>query len=191
MSFLPSAWHESTGEHLSQALLASLRVVLALLALSVPLSAQGSDKPSIAVADVSGDITHEVVIPIEVSGLERAVRMALRAGFPSSSITFLEVRSPMSENGPVAVANLESAAAEGNMSVLSIEVNSTQPIGSGTPVEMVFDPSDEIFENQNFFVSILEASLETAGGEEIQDVESKDGNVIIVIPLFSCFFYMH
>ena len=165
--------------------------MFAFFSLSASLLAQGSDKPLIAVADVSGDITHEVVIPIEVSGLEGVVGMELKVQFPSSSINFLEVRSPMSENGPVAVASLEAGGAPGNMSVLSIEVNSTQPIGSGTPVKMVFDPSDEIFENQNFFVSILEASVKTAGGEEIQDVETKDGNVVIVIPLFSCFFYMH
>ena len=77
------------------------------------------------------------------------------------------------------------------MSVLSIEVESTDPIGTGSPVEMVFDPSDEIFENQFFLVSILEASLGTASGEEIEDLDLKDGNVVVVIPLFSCFFYMH
>ena len=174
---------------LPQAVLGTL--VLAFFSLSPSLLAQGSDKPTISVADVSGDVTHEVVVPIEVSGLEGVVRMALKVGFPSNVLSFLEVRSPLSGNGPVAQASLETAGGQGNVSVLSIEVESTQPIGSGTLVEMVFDPSDEIFENQNFLVSILEASLETAGGEEIQEVDSKDGNVIVVIPLFSCFFYMH
>jgi hypothetical protein len=175
----------------TQAVLLTFQVLLAYFALSAFLLAQGDQRPLVEVADVSGDIAHEVVVPIEVSGLEDVVRMELKIQFPSNVLNFSEVRSPMSEQGPVATARVETAGAQGNMSVLSIEVNSTQPIGPGAPVEVVFDPSDEIFENQNFFVSILEVSLGTATGEEIQDVESKDGNVVVIIPLFSCFFYMH
>ena len=175
----------------SQAVRCTLQVLLAFFTLSPYLLAQGSGKPVVSVADVSGDIAHEVVVPIQVSGLEDVSRMILKVGFPSNVLNFVEVRSPMSEQGTVVSADLETDGAQGNMSILSIEVDSTQPIGSGTPVEMVFDPSDEIFENQDFFVSILEASLGTTGGGRIEDLDLKDGNVIIVIPLFSCFFYMH
>jgi hypothetical protein len=177
--------------NLAQAVPRTVSVVLAFFALSAALLAQETGKPSISVADVSGDVTHKVVIPVEVSGLEDVLRMALKVGFPSNVLRFVEVRSPMSEQGTVARADLETAGVQGNMSVLSIEVDSTQPIGSGVPVEIVFDPSDEIFENQDFYVSILKASLGTAAGERIEDLDLKDGNVIIVIPLFSCFFYMH
>ena len=117
--------------------------------------------------------------------------MEFKIQFPSNVLDFLEVRSPMSQDGLVAQASLEAAGGPGNISVLSIEVDSTAPIGTGTAVEMIFDPSNEIFENQFFLVSILEASLGTANGEEVEDLDLKDGNVVVVIPLFSCFFYMH
>ena len=175
----------------TQAVRCTFPVVLAFLALSVSLPAQGTGKPSIGVADVAADTAHQIVVPIEVSNLEDVVRMEFKIQFPSNVLDFLEVRSPMSQDGLVAHAHLEADGESGNVSVLSIEVESTEPIGTGSPVEMVFDPSDEIFENQFFFVSILEASLGTAGGEEIEDLDTKDGNVVVIIPLFSCFFFMH
>ncbi len=176
---------------LDQGVLSAFSVVLAFLVLSVSLLAQETGKPSIGVADVSADTAHPVVVPIEVSNLEDVVRLELKIQFPSNVLDFLEVRSPGSRDGLVVHANLEAAGESGNVSVLSIEVESTEPIGTGSPVEMVFDPSDEIFENQFFLVSILEATLGTAGGKKIEDLDTRDGNVVVVIPLFSCFFYMH
>ena len=175
----------------TQAVRCTFSVVLAFLVLSVSLLGQGKGKPSIGVADVSADTAHPIVVPIEVSNLEDVVRLEFKIQFPSNVLDFLEVRSPMSQDGLVAHAHLEADGESGNVSVLSIEVESTEPIGTGSPVEMVFGPSDEIFENQFFFVSILEASLGTAGGEEIEDLDTKDGNVVVIIPLFSCFFFMH
>ncbi|MEE8349989.1 MAG: hypothetical protein V3R94_10480, partial [Acidobacteriota bacterium] len=145
---------------LPQSVLCAL--VLAVSVLSVPLLAQESEMPTVSVANVSGDIAHEVVIPVEVSGLEGVIRMELEIQYPPNILNFLEVRSPMSEDGTVASADPEVVDSPDGFSVLSIEVDSTQPIGAGTVVEMVFDPSDEIFENQFFLVSILKASLETA-----------------------------
>ena len=176
---------------LNQGVLSTFPLVLAFLVLSVSLLAQGKGKPSIGVADVAADTAHPIVVPIEVSNLEDVVRLEFKIQFPSNVLEFLEVRSPSSQEGLVAHAKLEADGEPGNVSVLSIEVESTDPIGTGSPVEMVFDPSDEIFENQFFLVSILEASLGTASGEEIEDLDLKDGNVVVVIPLFSCFFYMH
>ena len=148
----------------------------------------------ISVQDVVGHVEQQVVIPIKVSGVEdqEVLKMKLQVLIPTDILKFVEVRSPGSAEGLKLNASLEPAGGgQSNMANLSIEMDSTQPLVSGTPLEMVFDPSEEIFENQSFFVSIMEASLETADGEEIQEVDFRDGNVIVAIPLFSCFFYMH
>lgn len=173
---------------------ATISLAVGLLLLSVPLFGQDAGNPMISVQDVVGNIDQPVVIPIEVSGLgdKDVLKIELQVQIPTDILNFLEVRSPGWPEGLTLKASLEPAGGgQSNRANLSIQIDSTRPLVAGTLVEMAFDPSEKIVENMEGVLSIVEASLETADGEKIQSVEVKDGNVLITIPIFSCFFYMH
>jgi hypothetical protein len=168
--------------------------VATILLLSVPLFGQEAGKPVISVQDVMGNVEEQVVIPIELDGLgdQDVLRIELQVQIPTDILDFVEVRSRLSGDGLKVEASLETSGGDqSKVAHLTIQIDSTQPLVPGTPVEMVFDPSEKIFENMEFYLGIVEVSLETAEGEKIQNVEVKDGKVVIIIPTFACFFYMH
>ncbi|MEE2821559.1 MAG: hypothetical protein VYA53_01105 [Acidobacteriota bacterium] len=170
-------------------------VAVILTLFSVPMSGQESKNPIISVRDTVGEAGRAVAIPIEVDGLEdQDVRhMRLKVQFPLTVMSFAEIRSPVVETeGLILNAVVESLSeVQGSIGTVSIELDSPQAIVEGTLLEIIFDSSEEMSESQDFLVSIVEASLENANGENIQNVEVKAGNVIVALPMFACFFYMH
>ncbi len=170
-----------------------LEIAVSLLLLSNPLWGIQSEKPTISLHDVSAVFGEQVIVPLEVSGLEEeaVVHLAVKVQFSGDILNFVEAQAAVPNSKLSLVASVESEGSGGKPATLSIETDSSQPILPGEVMKLVFDISDRMFENQNLVVSILEASLEKAGGEELQELELQDGNVSIVIPLFTCLFYMH
>jgi hypothetical protein len=75
--------------------------------------------------------------------------------------------------------------------ILLLEVDSLEALAEGELLQLIFEATDEIYENEELVIKIVEASLRTAGGEQVEELNLEDGKVIISIPMFSCFFYMH
>ena len=173
--------------------LTSLEIAVSFLLLSGPLWGMQSEKPRISLHDVSAVVGEQVIVHLEVSGLEEeeVVHLKVKVQFPGDILNFVEAQAAVPNSELNVEASLESDGSGANPATLSIETDSSQAISPGEVMKLVFEISDQMFENQNFVMSILEASLETVGGEELQELERYDGNVSIVIPLFTCFFYMH
>jgi len=77
------------------------------------------------------------------------------------------------------------------MATLLLEVDSVETLPEGELLQLIFEATDEIFESQERVLKIIEASLATASGEQVRELNLEDGKVTISIPMFSCFFYMH
>ena len=77
------------------------------------------------------------------------------------------------------------------MAILLLEVDSLESLSEGELVQLIFEATDEIYENEELVIKIVEAALRTASGEQVEDLNLEDGKVMISIPMFSCFFYMH
>ena len=77
------------------------------------------------------------------------------------------------------------------MATLLLEVDSVETLPEGELLQLIFEATDEIYENEELVIKIVEAALRTASGEQVEGLYLEDGRVTISIPMFSCFFYMH
>ena len=77
------------------------------------------------------------------------------------------------------------------MATLLLEVDSVESLSEGELLKLIFEATDEIYENEELVIKIIEASLRTANGEQVEGLNLEDGKVTISIPMFACFFYMH
>jgi hypothetical protein len=172
----------------------SLLLLAGFLLLSTFANGQTLEKPTIALGDALVHPLEETRLPVQLSGLEgeTIVHLELKIQFPAVPLRFVRVERDESKNSLTVHTDLESGLqGEEPMATLLLELDSVEPLSGGPLLELVFEATDQIYESQERMLKIIEASLATASGGEVEELNLEDGKVTISIPLFSCFFYMH
>jgi hypothetical protein len=171
-----------------------LQLAASFLLLSTFLTGQSLEKPTISLGDALVHPLEETSLPLQLSGLERETIVSLRLEIQFSAVPlrFVRVERDESKNGLSVHAELEADPQDPEqMATLMLEVSSVETLPEGELLQLIFEATDEIYENQERVLKIVEASLATASGEEIREFNLEDGRITISIPMFSCFFYMH
>ncbi len=180
------------------------------LLLSTVATGQSLQKPTISLGQALVHPLEEVSLPVRLSGLEgeTILHLRLKIEFSAVPLNFVRVEIGNSNSALSIDTNLESEGQvsdpqveseiqdpdtqeEEKIATLLIEAESIEPLSAGELLELIFEATDEIYENEELAIKIVEASLTRANGEQVQELELEDGNVMILIPLFSCLFYMH
>ncbi len=172
----------------------SLLLLAALLLLSTFASGQSLEKPTISLGDALVHPLEETRLPLQLSGLEgeAIVYLELKIQFPAVPLRFARVERDESKNSLSVHTDLETDAQDPEqMAILLLELDSVETLSEGELLQLIFEATDEIFENEELIIKIVEASLWTASGDQVEELNLEDGKITISIPLFSCFFYMH
>ncbi len=172
----------------------SLLLLAALLLLSTFASGQSPEKATISLGDALVHPLEETRLPLQLSGLEEEaiVHLELKIQFPAVPLRFARVERDQSKNSLSVHTDLETDAQDPErIATLLLELDSIESLSEGELLKLIFEATDEIYENEELVIQIVEASLRTANGEQVQELNLEDGKVTISIPLFSCFFYMH
>ncbi len=188
----------------------NLLLAAGFLLLSTSVTGQGLEKPTISLGDALVHPLEETSLPLQLSGLEgeAIVSLRLKIQFSSVPLRFVRVERDESKNGLFVHANLETESQdsetplesttrvsntliERKTATLLLEVDSVESLPEGELLQLIFEATDEIYENEELVIKIVEAALRTASGEQVEGLYLEDGTVAISIPLFSCFFYMH
>ena len=171
-----------------------LRLAASFLLLSTFLTGQSLEKPTISLGDASVHPLEETSLPLQLSGLEgeAIVYLRLKIQFSAVPLRFVRVERDESKNSLSVHTDLGTDAQDTEqMATLLLEVDSVESLPGGELLQLIFEATDEIYENEEMVIKIVEAALRTASGEQVEGLTLVDGKVTISIPLFSCFFYMH
>ena len=123
---------------------------------------------------------------------ETIVSLRLEIQFSAVPLRFVRVERDESKNGLSVHTDLGTDAQDPEqMATLMLEVSSVETLPEGELLQLIFEATDEIYENEELVIKIVAAALRTASGEQIRELNLEDGRITISIPLFSCFFYMH
>jgi hypothetical protein len=165
-----------------------------ILILSTFVSGQSLEKPTLSLGEALVHPLEETRLSLRLSGVggKAIVHLALKIQFSAVPLRFVRVERDEAKNSLSVHTELETDAQDqGQKATLLLEVDSLESLSEGELLQLIFEATDEIYENEVLVIKIVEASLRTAGGEQVEDLNLEDGKVIISIPLFSCFFYMH
>ncbi len=187
-----------------------LQLAASFFLLSTVLTGQSLEKPTISLGDALVHPLEETSLPLQLSGLEgeAIVYLRLKIQFSAVPLRFVRVERDKSRNSFSVHTDLETETQnfdsqllaeiqdfesrnEKKMATLLLEVDSVEPLPEGELLQLIFEATDEIYENEELVIKIVEAALRTASGEQVEGLYLEDGRVTISIPLFSCFFYMH
>ncbi len=171
-----------------------LRLAASFLLLSTVLTGQSLEKPTISLGDALVHPLEETSLPVQLSGLEgeAVVSLRLKIQFSAVPLRFVRVERDNSRNSFPVHTDLETDSQDPEqMATLMLEVDSVETLPEGELLQLIFEATDEIYENEELVIKIVEAALRTASGEQVEDLNLEDGKVMISIPMFSCFFYMH
>ncbi len=171
-----------------------LQLAVSFFLLSTLLSGQSLEKPTISLGDALVHPLEETSLPLQLSGLEgeAIVSLRLKIQFSAVPLRFVRVERDESKNGLSVHAELEADPQDPEqMATLMLEVSSVETLPEGELLQLIFEATDEIYENEELVIKIVEAALRTASGEQVEGLYLEDGRVTISIPMFSCFFYMH
>lgn len=171
-----------------------LQLAASFLLLSTFLSGQSLEKPTISLGDASVHPLEETSLPLQLSGLEgeAIVSLRLKIQFSAVPLRFVRVERDESKNSLSVHTDLGTDAQDTEqMATLLLKVDSVESLPEGELLQLIFEATDEIYENEELVIKIVEAALRTASGEQVEGLYLEDGRVTISIPLFSCFFYMH
>ena len=187
-----------------------LQLAASFILLSTFLTGQSLGNPTISLGDALVHPLEETSLPLQLSGLEgeTIVSLRLKIQFSAVPLRFVRVERDESKNGLSVHADLETesqesetplesrtrvsnAAIERKTATLLLEVDSVESLPEGELLQLIFEATDEIYENEELVIKIVEAVLRTASGMQVAGLYLENGKVTISIPLFSCFFYMH
>ncbi len=171
-----------------------LLLLAALLLISTSDSGQSPEKATISLGDALVHPLEETRLPLRLSGLEgeAIVHLKLKIQFSAVPLRFARVERDPSKNSFSVHTDLETDAQDPDqMAILLLEVDSLESLAEGELLKLIFEATDEIYENEELVIKIVEASLRTANGEQVEGLNLEDGKVTISIPMFACFFYMH
>jgi len=171
-----------------------LRLAASFLLLSTVLTGQSLEKPTISLGDALVHPLEETSLPLQLSGLEgeAVVSLRLKIQFSAVPLRFVRVERDDSKNSLSVHTDLGTDPQDSEqMATLLLEVDSVETLPEGELLQLIFEATDEIYENEELVIKIVEAALRTASGEQVEDLNLEDGKVMISIPMFSCFFYMH
>ena len=171
-----------------------LQLAASFLLLSTFLTGQSLEKPTISLGDALVHPLEETSLPLQLSGLEgeAIVSLSLKIQFSAVPLRFVRVERDESKNSLSVHTSLETDPQDPEqMMTLLLEVETVEPLSEGELLQLIFEATDEIYESEELVIKILEASLRSASGEQVWELNLEDGKVTISIPMFSCFFYMH
>ena len=171
-----------------------LLLLAGLLLTSTFASGQSSEKPTISLGDALVHPLEETSLSLELSGVEgkAIVHLELKIQFPAVPLRFARVERDGSESSLSVQTDVETDAQDPEQAaILLLKVDSVEALSEGELLQLIFEATDEIYESEERVIKIVEASLATANGEQIEELNLEDGKVTISIPMFSCFFYMH
>ena len=171
-----------------------LQLAASFLLLSTLLSGQSLEKPTISLGNALVHPLEETSLPLQLSGLEgeAIVSLRLKIQFSAVPLRFVRVERDESKNSLSVHTDLGTDAQDTEqMATLLLEVDSVETLPEGELLQLIFEATDEIYENEELVIKIVEAALRTASGEQVEGLYLEDGRVTISIPMFSCFFYMH
>ena len=181
------------GGH-SRLYLSFLQTTTGFLVLSTFATGQILEKPTISLGDALVHPLEETRLPVQLSGLEgeAIVHLRLKIQFSAVPLRFVRVERDESKNSLSVHTDVETDPQDPEqMATLLLEVDSLESLSEGELVHLIFEATDEIYENEELVIKIVAAALRTASGEQIRELNLEDGRITISIPLFSCFFYMH
>jgi hypothetical protein len=134
----------------------------------------------------------EVPVPVNINAPDDGlVRLTVEVGYPANLLKYVGDKPGVTverAKGTVRVSQKPGAAAEEQ--VLTIEVESPQPLVAGTMVTLNFRPTDAVTERTEVPIRSISRRARTASGKEIEP-RGADGKVTLTPMVFSCFFYMH
>ncbi len=185
-------------------------VTAIFLLLSTFATGQSLQKPRISLGQALVHPLEEVSLPVQLSGLEGEdiFHFRLTIQFSAVPLKFVRVEIDDSESTLYIDTNLESdrqdsdtqleseiqdpdTQKEEKTATLLLQADFSEPLSAGELLELIFEATDEIFESEELVIKIVEASLTTADGEQVPELELEDGTVMISVPFFACLFYMH
>jgi hypothetical protein len=165
-----------------------------ILILSTFVSGQSPEKATISLGEALVHPLEETRLPLQLSGVEgkTLVRLEMKIQFPAVPLRFARVKIDESKSSLSVQTNVETDGQDPEQAaILLLEVDSVEALSDGELLQLIFEATDEIYESEERVIKIVEASLATANGEQVGELNLNNGKVMISIPMFSCFFYMH
>ncbi len=165
-----------------------------ILILFTFVSGQSLEKPTLSLGEALVHPLEETRLPLQLSGVEgeAIVHLELKIQFSAVPLRFARVERDESKNNLSVHTGLETDPQDQEQrAILWLEVDSLESLVEGELLQLIFEATDEIYENEELVIKIVEASLRTANGERVEELNLEDGRVTISIPMFACFFYMH
>jgi hypothetical protein len=134
----------------------------------------------------------EVPVPVNINAPgEGLVRIAVKVGYPAKLLEYVSAKPGAAVERAKATVRVQKAEdASPEEQVLSIEIDSPQPLTAGTLVTLHFNPSHEITVRTEVPIRNISRSARSAAGQDVAP-QGSDGKVTLTPMVFSCFFYMH
>jgi hypothetical protein len=172
-------------------------LVSALLACLSLAGAPASGQPVVRVNIGSPVLTIvpdlEVPVPVNINAPgDGLVSLTVEVGYPGKFLEYVGDKPGVTverAKGKVRVAQKPGTDAAEEQ-VLTVEIESPQPLVAGTMVTLNFRPTDAVVERTEVPIRSISRRAKTASGKELEP-QGTDGKVTLTPMVFSCFFYMH
>jgi hypothetical protein len=135
----------------------------------------------------------EVPVPVNINAPgDGLVSIAIELAYPTKLLKYDSAKPGSTlERAKAKVRVVEKAGEPGSdEQVLTIEIESPQPLTAGTLVTLNFRPTDAVTGRTEVPIRNISRSAKSAGGQEVKP-QGSDGKVTLTPMVFSCFFYMH
>jgi hypothetical protein len=146
-------------------------------------------EPRVSLDEVSVFAGESAVLPFRVAQAPPLRGLAFTFSFPPD-LTFVEAR-PGRSAGKIGVTIEPAAARDATRSVLRLRATSETELAGGRVLDLVFQTSKETYSSEDFEVALADVVLDSFSGGTVERPGTKNGHVIVKVPLFSCFLYMH
>ena len=128
-----------------------------ILILSTFASGQSPEKATISLGEALVHPLEETRLPLQLSGVEEAaiVHLELRIQFSAVPLRFVRVERDEAKDSLSVHTDLETDAQDqGQKATLFLEVDSLEALAEGELLQLIFEATDEIYENEELVIFI-------------------------------------
>ena len=146
--------------------------LILILILSTFVSGQSFEKPTLSLGEALVHPLEETQLSLQLSGVEGEafVHLELKIQFSAVPLRFVRVETDPSKDSLSVHTDLETDDQNPEqMAILFLELDSLEALAEGELLHLIFEATDEIYENEETVIRIVEASLRTAGGSRSRD----------------------
>ena len=168
---------------------------LIFMLVTVPVSSQGEPGVNVDLGVMVDTFAPGDPVEIPVTLVTRndplVGSVSLEIAFPSAVLSFTAavLGSVLEVEGAELNTELRDGE-DGERKILSVEVSSTNPIGQGLLITLIFEISQEIAINHDIQLENISQSSKSLDGEDLK-TRGLDGSIISIEFIPACFFYMH